>query len=177
MHSVANIFFGTGNKYECIHGMFFFTWIQIQILGMIFLTKYKYKYICSTNVDQIQIFQYFWLKYLNIIIEKYYNILWNNARGHKTSQKTKLDIMLFIFVVKFLLATQKNMQLCSKHSNIQEKFMNVQIYSCTNFLLILIFEYIHISNFWYSYWNIRYLVKIFEYVILFEYLLHSAFRD
>ena len=63
---------------------------------------------------------------------------------------------------------------CMKFEYICKKFTNIGIYSYPNFLLVQIFEYIRILTFIYSYSNIEYSAKIFEYSNIFEYSLRSV---
>ena len=44
--------------------------IMVQsVANIIFWTEYEYEYICNTTVDRIRIFEYFWLKYSNILAQ------------------------------------------------------------------------------------------------------------
>ena len=45
-------------------------------------------------VNRIQIFEYFLHEYLNIVIEKYFNIPWNSARGNKNLVIRKTNVKL-----------------------------------------------------------------------------------
>ena len=65
--SVANIFLGSEYEYEYIRNILFNTNTNTNIFGINFWTKYEYEYIRKHQVDRIRIFEYFWLKYSNII--------------------------------------------------------------------------------------------------------------
>ena len=124
--SVANIFFGTEYEYEYIRNVLFSTNTNTNIFGIIFWTEYEY--IRNTTVDRIRIFEYFWLKYLNIfgsniriflvrICECPFGQTFKYSIGTESlySQNTKVTIMLLplskLYSVAKLSPAQSNFNL------------------------------------------------------------------
>ena len=76
--------------------------MNTNIFGIIILTGYEYEHIRNIIVDQIRMYEYFSHEYLDIIIEKYFNIPWNSARGHKIFIIRKFSPKLCYFTLSNL---------------------------------------------------------------------------